>query len=288
MATLDGQAAARRLLGYGKYKTGMCLEAVYKAFGQPKSDKPNGSYGKARNVWENTPAAHRHTDRNVPAGAIVLFKNTKTPSAAGHIAISLGGEQIVSTDKPGIGQVGVSSISAIEGSWGGRTYWGWTDRLMGHVITTGAAAPAAGSGLSTADVTWIQQRLNIWGYPVKIDGLYGSQTIAAVRAFQKRLGLTVDGKVGSVQTSPALAKDPAPAAAPAAGGNPTLRKGSTGAAVTKWQSYLKRNYTAYAGKIAVDGNFGDQTVGMTKEWQRRSGIVSDGVVGPQSWGKAGI
>lgn len=288
MATLNGQAAARTLLSWGKYRTGMCLEAVYKAFGQPKSDKPNGSYGKARNVWENTPAAHRHTDRNVPAGAIVLFKNTRYPSAAGHIAISLGGEQIASTDKPGIGQVGISSISAIEGSWGGRTYLGWTDRLMGHTITTGAKAQTAGAGLSTADVTWIQQRLNVWGYPVKVDGIYGSQTITAVKAFQRARGLTVDGKVGSLQTSPALAKNPGAPAAPAAGGNPTIRKGSTGAAVTKWQKYLKTNYPAYAGKIATDGSFGAQTESMTKEWQRRSKIVVDGVVGAQSWKKAGF
>lgn len=79
---------------------------------------------------------------------------------------------------------------------------------------------------------------------------------------------------------------PAPAAP--ASGNPTIRKGSRGAAVGKWQRYLKNNYPLYAGKITVDESFGDQTDRLTREWQRRAGVVVDGVVGPQSWRRAGI
>jgi len=214
MADLNGQEAAHRLLAFGRYATGMCLEAVFKAFGSPSSDKPAGSYGKARNVWENTPEEHRHRgDRNVPAGAIALFSNTKYPERAGHITIGLGGESLASTDKPGIGQTGVTSISAIENSWGGRTYLGWVDRFLGH----------------------------------KIVGLGGT----------------------------------APAATPAAPGG-SLRRGSKGEDVRRLQSFLKRNYPAYAGKIAVDGDFGAQTEGAVKEFQRRSRIKVDGIVGAQS------
>lgn len=53
-------------------------------------------------------------------------------------------------------------------------------------------------------VTQIQTRLKNWGYYTgEVDGIFGSQTESAVRYFQKRNGLTVDGIVGR-QTLAAL------------------------------------------------------------------------------------
>ena len=51
---------------------------------------------------------------------------------------------------------------------------------------------------STGDVvTKIQTRLKDWGYyKGNVDGVYGSQTTAAVKAFQKKNGLTADGIAG--------------------------------------------------------------------------------------------
>lgn len=47
------------------------------------------------------------------------------------------------------------------------------------------------------EVTQIQTKLKRWGYySGSIDGVYGSQTLAAVKYFQKRNGLTVDGIAG--------------------------------------------------------------------------------------------
>ena len=52
-------------------------------------------------------------------------------------------------------------------------------------------------GSSGATVTTIQQKLSRWGYYTgAIDGIYGSRTEAAVRYFQRRNGLAVDGKAG--------------------------------------------------------------------------------------------
>ncbi|UCR89239.1 hypothetical protein [Mycetocola spongiae] len=74
---------------------------------------------------------------------MVYFINIKNPQAPGHIAIALGdGELIASTDKPGLGQTGRSSIGEIERSWGGRRYLGWSDYFLGHDILTGTGDPA--------------------------------------------------------------------------------------------------------------------------------------------------
>jgi len=47
------------------------------------------------------------------------------------------------------------------------------------------------------DVTKVQKKLSEWGYYTgAIDGIFGSQTYSAVKAFQRKNGLTVDGIVG--------------------------------------------------------------------------------------------
>lgn len=48
------------------------------------------------------------------------------------------------------------------------------------------------------EVKKIQTKLKRWGYyNGNIDGIYGSQTLAAVKAFQRKNGLTVDGIAGT-------------------------------------------------------------------------------------------
>ena len=52
-------------------------------------------------------------------------------------------------------------------------------------------------GSSGNEVTQIQTKLKRWGYyNGNIDGVYGSKTVAAVRLFQQKNGLTVDGIAG--------------------------------------------------------------------------------------------
>ena len=57
-------------------------------------------------------------------------------------------------------------------------------------------------GSSGAVVTQIQTKLKSWGYYTgTVDGIYGSGTERAVRAFQQKNGLTVDGKAGDQLTA---------------------------------------------------------------------------------------
>lgn len=52
-------------------------------------------------------------------------------------------------------------------------------------------------GSRGSEVTQIQTKLKRWGYySGNVDGIYGSQTLAAVKYFQRKNGLTVDGIAG--------------------------------------------------------------------------------------------
>ena len=53
-------------------------------------------------------------------------------------------------------------------------------------------------GSRAAEVSQIQTKLKRWGYyNGNVDGIYGSQTLAAVKYFQRSNGLTVDGIAGT-------------------------------------------------------------------------------------------
>lgn len=67
-----------------------------------------------------------------------------------------------------------------------------------------AAADLYKKGATGTRVKEIQTRLKSWGYySGAVDGVYGSQTEKAVRYFQRKNGLSVDGQVGN-QTLAAL------------------------------------------------------------------------------------
>lgn len=69
-------------------------------------------------------------------------------------------------------------------------------------------------GSSGSDVRLCQSKLSQWGYyKGSVDGVYGSETARAVREFQRKNGLTVDGVVGP-ETWAALGYSTARAAAP--------------------------------------------------------------------------
>lgn len=61
-----------------------------------------------------------------------------------------------------------------------------------------ASAATYRQGDRGSAVTTIQTKLKNWGYySGSVDGIFGSQTTTAVRSFQRKNGLTVDGVVGS-------------------------------------------------------------------------------------------
>lgn len=66
------------------------------------------------------------------------------------------------------------------------------------VSVTSADAASFQRGSSGETVRQIQTKLKAWGYySGSVDGVYGSGTEKAVRLFQQKNGLTVDGKAGT-------------------------------------------------------------------------------------------
>ena len=73
--------------------------------------------------------------------------------------------------------------------------------LLASFVTVGASGestPVFASGSRGERVALIQQRLKEWGYYTgDVDGVFGRGTHHAVLAFQRKNGLSADGRVGS-------------------------------------------------------------------------------------------
>ena len=125
---------------------------------------------------------------------------------------------------------------------------------------------------------------------VTVDGVFGSGTAAAVRAFQRKYGLTVDGVVGRTtwtevydQFRSIQSDNGTPNAYPGT----ALRQGSSGQNVRLVQFWLKIARTVYSSlnNITVDGIFGSSTAAAVRRFQTYFGLTSDGVVGRTTWNK---
>ena len=101
-------------------------------------------------------------------------------------------------------------------------------------------------GSSGAMVTQIQTKLKSWGYYTgTVDGTYGSGTERAVRAFQQKNGLTVDGKAGD-QTLAAMGLS-------AGSGNSGGSGGASGSQVDLLARLISAEARGepYSGQVAV-------------------------------------
>lgn len=128
-----------------------------------------------------------------------------------------------------------------------------TARVHVELLKLGSRGPA---------VTRVQRALRI-----AADGIFGPQTRRAVRAFQKRHGLLVDGIVGP-QTRRALF-DRAPAE----------------------QRFIRAWWVVPVQRalgVPADGLYGPVSRGAVRAYQKRNGLIVDGVVGPQTLGALGI
>ncbi|GHV26273.1 hypothetical protein FACS18948_1560 [Clostridia bacterium] len=130
-------------------------------------------------------------------------------------------------------------------------------------------------------VKQVQLRLQALGYiAFTPDGVLGSGTEKAIVEFQSNNGLRADGKVGAqtlaaLNSSSAVRKNSTtPTATPA--GTATLKRGDTGAEVTKMQKRLRElGYITFG----ADGTFGSGTRDGVIAFQKKNGLLADGIAG---------
>jgi hypothetical protein len=128
---------------------------------------------------------------------------------------------------------------------------------------------------ASARVAALQVGVRARGFdPGPIDGVAGARTRAAVVSFQRRHGLVPDGKLGP-RTRRALGARGRPLL-----GQRELAPGAVGWDVAVLEFRLRR-YGLPAR--AIDGRFTGATSAALRRYQRRYGLVPDGIAGPHTY-----
>jgi hypothetical protein len=94
---------------------GMCLMQSRLWAGIPMK------YPDAATAWRNVD--HKHRDRRPPRGAAVYWVGGSR--GFGHIAISVGGGKVRSTDAAGTGRVATRTLGWFDRHWPSLKYAGW-------------------------------------------------------------------------------------------------------------------------------------------------------------------
>ena len=135
--------------------------------------------------------------------------------------------------------------------------------------------PVVQSGFNGHPVKTLQYLLRARGHSVAVDGVFGPNTEAAVKAFQASKGLAADGIVGPTSWAALIVQ---------------VKKGSQGDAVRGVQEEFQfRNLSGDPSKgPKVDGIFGPMTEAAVRGFQQAlsldiPSVAVDGIVGPITW-----
>ena len=102
-------------------------------------------------------------------------------------------------------------------------------------------------------------------YPaLTIDGRFGTRSENAVKEFQLRNNMNMDGKVGANTWNVLYAKY-------------TMSGGTI--------RLIQQKLNTLGEKIGTDGKFGSRTADAVQRFQRRNGLNVDGAVGKATWEK---
>lgn len=132
------------------------------------------------------------------------------------------------------------------------------------------------------------------------DGVFGPDTDAAVRQFQRTFGLGVDGVIGpttwnrvtqlwvAVTRLADLNTEGERYTIGATPPNVVLRQTSSGNDVRQLQwllNFIGEFYEFVPADFVINGTFGPITANTVREFQRNFGLNPDGVVGPATWNR---
>lgn len=128
------------------------------------------------------------------------------------------------------------------------------------------------SGDTSENITPYQERLYELGYLTnEPDGVFGDATIAAVKRFQDRNGLTADGRLGPKTMAVLMSEDAIPN---------SLALGMSGDDVYAVQERL--NELKYLTNDMKTSYFGAVTDHAVRAFQKENGLTADGRVGKQT------
>ncbi|MBQ7890124.1 MAG: peptidoglycan-binding protein [Erysipelotrichaceae bacterium] len=181
-----------------------------------------------------------------------------------------------------------------------------------ELVTTNRIEGVSGSfpgyslknGMRSDAVATIQMQLNriAVNYPsipviYPVDGIFGAQTAASVRAFQRQFSLTADGIVGSatwykisyiyvaVKRLAELTSEGVEAGLNFEYPGTPVRQGDRSVEVQEIQFFLNKIalFTSSVPSVKIDSSFGASTKAAVIAFQRLAGLTPDGIVGPATW-----
>jgi len=123
------------------------------------------------------------------------------------------------------------------------------------MVVDGIVGDKTRLALNTNPTKRIQERLNMCGWQLVEDGIFGHKTEHAVIEFQTKMKLVVDGVVGC-QTKAAL--------------------------ITEDTRAIQTKLVAKGAKLVVDGIQGPETHKAIEDFQKANGLLVDGWMGPKT------
>jgi hypothetical protein len=127
---------------------GMCLQVCRQWAGI------GSCWPDASTAWREALDKHAGDRSDIPRGAPVYW--TGGSQGHGHIAISVGGGQVRSTDANGSGNVATRPLSWFDTNWSSLDFAGWAEDINGvHIPGT-----EDDMALSDADIEKIAKRVN--------------------------------------------------------------------------------------------------------------------------------
>ena len=226
------------------------------------------------------------------------------------------GEEEISTNPPSnvvtsTPSTGSSALSGLTTSGNVSTQTVVTNSPTPTPTPTPASSSSSATlktGSSGSAVKQLQQRLkDLKYYTGSVDGVYGSGTEQAVRAFQAANGLNVDGKAGKYTQEKVYSASAVPASSTNTSSSSSSSSSNTSNSSTTTQNqytngetniYLELGDTGAQVKYmqnrlivlgyltgTADGTFGETTQAAVIAFQERNSIYADGIAGPTTLSK---
>ena len=195
-------------------------------------------------------------------GLFDVYKDSAHCASSAHL---MNGDILVTKTK---GHT-VVVISGAAGSSSGSSSSGSSSSSSSSVLKKGSKGEA---------VKTLQRNLNTAiGAGLSVDGSFGPACYEAVKKFQSRYGLSVDGIAGPATQKKLAAVITSNSSSSSGSSSSVLKTGSKGEAVKT----LQRNLNAAIGAgLSVDGSFGPSTSRAVKNFQSKYGLTADGIAGP--------